>query len=264
MVRRKKNRVGEMYTNLLGNTATVIEYINCSKVKVRFDDSKNTEVWFPFGVLSSGKFKNPNNPCVYGIGYLGVGDFKPSLSGRPTEQYVKWSSMLSRCYSAKKQEVQGSYKGCTVHSDWHNFQNFAKWCSLQRGFGLGYELDKDLLVEGNRVYSEQGCSLIPKQLNSLLINSKSGMGNGVLGYSYDARRKRYVSHLSVNNKKTHLGSFATENEAREAYVKAKQAHLENTLEIFKDTLDVRVYKKLKKTEIEDIAYKLVECNKEEK
>lgn len=62
-----------------------------------------------------------------------------------------WSSMLSRCYSTKWHERYPTYKGCTVSKEWHTFSNFRAWMVTQDWEGKS--LDKDLLIEGNKIYS---------------------------------------------------------------------------------------------------------------
>lgn len=69
-----------------------------------------------------------------------------------------------------------AYIGCTVHEDWHNFQNFAEWAykKPQAWFMEGdkiWELDKDSLVEGNKVYCADRCTFLPPELNIFFSDS---------------------------------------------------------------------------------------------
>lgn len=113
-----------------------------------------------------------NKLSTYGIGYFGVGPYSGNIvkDGKPTrtKEYESWRGMFKRCYCPKTQERQPSYKGCSVHPDWHNFQTFAKWYTEQPGYVEGWDMDKDLLVEGNKVYGPDTCVLLPRQINSLL------------------------------------------------------------------------------------------------
>lgn len=45
---------------------------------------------------------------------------------------------------------------------------------------------------------------------------------GFHGIYYDKRRDKYVAEISLNNRKTHLGRFATAQEAHAAYIAAKR------------------------------------------
>lgn len=123
-------------------------------------------------MIKKGQIKNPFHPSVYGKGYMGDGPYKGShtIDGVQikTPEYEAWRGMMKRCYCPKNQERQPSYIGCTVHPDWHNFQTFAKWYTEQPGYAEGWDLDKDLLVEGNKVYGPDTCILLPRQINSLV------------------------------------------------------------------------------------------------
>lgn len=75
--------------------------------------------------------------------------------------------MMNRCYGDKHKYSQYSYKGCTVCEEWHNYQNFAKWyednyynCEEE------LELDKDIIIYGNKLYSPETCLFVPKLVNT--------------------------------------------------------------------------------------------------
>ena len=80
--------------------------------------------------------------------------------------------MFVRCYDNKYQLRQPTYIGCSVSDEFCNFQNFAEWYSHYK-YECQYplEIDKDLLYEGNKIYSPKTCCLLPKEINATL-NSK--------------------------------------------------------------------------------------------
>ena len=71
--------------------------------------------------------------------------------------------MIIRCYSNNYHQREPSYKECSVCEEWLNFQNFAKWWYINY-FEEG-DLDKDLLVKDNKIYSPKYCCILPKQIN---------------------------------------------------------------------------------------------------
>lgn len=155
--------------------------------------------------------------------------------------YVKWKSMLMRCYSKKYQERQPTYKGCSVCEEWLLFSSFKSWMEEQEWEDR--QLDKDFLVEGNKVYSPSTCVYLPSKLNNFITTSGKIRGRYPLGVSYKKKGKDmvnelnnpYVSKISdqaVN--KIHLGYYSTQKEAHQVYLKAKLEQCEDYLIEFKD------------------------------
>ena len=137
--------------------------------------------------------------------------------------YSKWNGMLSRCYSVKLQKRYPTYKGCIVSPEWLIFSNFKCWM-IQQDW-KGKHLDKDLLVQGSRVYSPETCLFVGQSINLLLNVNKATRGKYPLGASFNKKLKRFVSKVVIDGKSVHLGYFDTPEEASEAYKVAKYAHI---------------------------------------
>ena len=142
-----------------------------------------------------------------------------------------------------------TYKGCEISETFLDFQTFTGWHTSQIGYGNeGYQLDKDLLVEGNRMYDVSTCCLLPEQLNSFLTFREGGRGNYAIGVSYDnARVLPYVAQMSVDGEHRTIGYYSSELEAHLAYRTAKEAEARkwaSRLEAGVD-VDVRVIERLK-------------------
>lgn len=56
-----------------------------------------------------------------------------------------------------------TYEGCTVCDEWLYFSNFKKW--FDENYIEGFQLDKDIIIRGNKVYSPQTCCFVPKEIN---------------------------------------------------------------------------------------------------
>ena len=122
---------------------------------------------------------------VYGVGFIGNGVNCCSASGQHTKSYSTWKEMIRRCYSGAFHIKNPTYKDCTVCDEWHDFQNFANWFedNYPKGVVL-YQLDKDIKLKGNKVYSPATCLFVTKGDNSKhaagtfgkswLIRSKNG------------------------------------------------------------------------------------------
>jgi len=137
--------------------------------------------------------------------------------------YSRWTKMMERCYSGKRHEVKPSYRDCSVCDEWLYFSNFKKWMACQDWEGK--QLDKDILVPGNRIYSPDACIFVTSEINLLLSagkKSKSGLPRGV---SKDHRSGRYVTHCRTGRKSAHIGTFTSSLEAAEAYKLAKAEYI---------------------------------------
>jgi len=112
---------------------------------------------------------------------MGNGEYR---SVTHTRLYKVWQQMINRCYNPKTWLDHPTYKGCTVDSGWHNFQNYAhdilEICPEYEG-NKGLQLDKDLLAYGNKVYSKEMCMVVHRKLNTLFIAHGNARGRLPLG-----------------------------------------------------------------------------------
>ena len=113
---------------------------------------------------------------LHGVGYNSGGIHVIREGNRKSKVYTIWAALLQRCYSKTNKLKHPTYEGCYVCSEWHDFQNFAEWYVNHKFYGLGYHLDKDLLVVGNKVYSPQTCTLVPRIINNITLSSQSSRG----------------------------------------------------------------------------------------
>lgn len=96
--------------------------------------------------------------------------------------YRVWTNMLVRCYSTKKQEKYPTYKGCTVSDEWLTFSVFKSWMEKQDWDGK--QLDKDLLFEGNKVYSAETCVFVTKEVNMFTTERCAARGEWPIGVNW--------------------------------------------------------------------------------
>lgn len=161
---------------------------------------------------------------VCGTGIYEKGKYAVQINNRTTKEYALWTSMLERCYSIKCQMRYPTYIGCTASENFKNFQYFAEWCNNQIGFNVDkYQLDKDLIIYGNKLYSEDTCVFVPQSLNSFLTSCKSTRGAYPTGVYYNARDRKFVARISDGTgTRVHLGYYTTPELAFEAYKTAKE------------------------------------------
>lgn len=129
--------------------------------------------------------------------------------------YQHWKSLLERCYSDKYQNRQLSYQGCTACEEWKRFSNFKSW--FDKNYVDGYQLDKDVLFKGNKLYSPETCCFLPRELNASFQNARINENNGIR-----KTKKGYSVTVNMYNKKVHVGTFDDIETARNVYVKTKR------------------------------------------
>lgn len=249
MAGNKSISVGDTFTNKQGTSAVVLEYLSSTKVRVEFQDPYKDVRYFEARNLKIGNFRNYYDRTIYGVGFIGRGKHLPYVGKKRTEAYNHWSKSMERCYSESYQKVQPSYIGCTVADEWHNFQVFGDWKESNEYYRLGFQLDKDLLVRGNKVYSPDTCCFLPPILNSILGDSKARRGGSPKGTYYDKDRKSYLSSVSFNNVKTFIGYYKCPEEAFYAYKEAKERYIKEVANHYKDQIDPRAYNALMSWEV---------------
>ena len=221
---------------------------------VKYNDAHNVEIQFintgyetsaRLDHVKSGNVKDLYSPSVYSVGIVGI-KYPPSVNSRNTKEYDLWHSMLQRCYSTTLKKKRPTYEGCKCSDNFKSYEYFYEWCNKQIGFGVAdFELDKDLLMKGNKVYSENICVFIPKEINSLLTKSTASRGKYPIGVYWSKRDKAFVAMVCKNKgKQEYLGHFKTEIEAFDAYKTAKESFIKEQAEKWKGKIGERAYEAL--------------------
>ena len=135
--------------------------------------------------------------------------------------YQTWVDMLKRCYSTKTQEKHPTYAGCTVSEEWHTFSNFRAW--MEKQDFEGKQLDKDLLFEGNKVYSPDTCVFVSQTVNKFANDHGASRGEWKIGVTWNKEKGKFQSQCSnpFTKKRGHLGYFDSEQDAHNAWAKRK-------------------------------------------
>lgn len=136
--------------------------------------------------------------------------------------YQTWKGMLERCYYEKLQQQRPSYVGCSVSEEWLTFSNFRNWMAAQNWEGL--HLDKDLLFEGNKVYSSNTCVFVTPLVNAFIKDNSAVRGELLIGVCWHKQAEKFMAYCRnpFTKKKEHLGYFDCEQEAHSAWRKRKR------------------------------------------
>ena len=244
-----KDCVGKVFKSLNSGDFKVLKYNGSKNVEIQFLKT-GYETTVQLGNIKSGRVKDPYSPSVYGAGVSGT-KYPVSEGDVLTKEYMLWCSMLQRCYSDVLKKRCPTYEGCEVSDKFKSYEYFYEWCQEQVGFGVdGFELDKDLLVKGNKVYSEDSCIFIPKDINLLLTKCVASRGEYLIGVSWSKTNKGFVAMVRKNKGKSeYLGHFKTELEAFNAYKHAKEIYIKELANKYKSQIDLRAYNALMNYEV---------------
>ena len=194
------------------------------------------------GEIRSGHIRDSSIPTTCGVGFIDVEG--ASIGKNMTKEYQLWNGMINRCYNENLRHKNPTYKDCHVSEEWRYLSNFKEWCNRQIGFDQeGFQLDKDILVKGNKVYSEDTCCFVPAE-NSLIIKADRIRGKFPIGIYEDKQAGKFKVRISVEGKQKHIGRYYCEKEAFYAYKVAKEQYIKEVANKWKDQIDHRVYNAL--------------------
>lgn len=221
----KKVAVNIVYNVLMGKSVTRLP---------------STMLFVQFGGLTNkGGYVAPRK-LIYGVGVNDVFDTPTQsvVNGKLVADifYATWSGMLRRCYSGAYHKKYPTYIGCEVCDDWVYFSRFKSWMQTQDY--IAKQLDKDLLFEGNKVYSPETCVFVSNEVNSFMLDHKEVRGSTPIGVHYIERIGKFAAQCrDPEGGSPHLGVFTCPDEAHKAY-KMRKSTL--ALILAKKQNDVRV------------------------
>lgn len=192
-----------------GNLRYVVEFIESGFQTVAYANR-----------IRSGEIKDYTK-SVCGVGSLEGFTFEDEPS--KNKYYDRWSGMIQRCYDEdyKNYRPEG-----TVSDRWLKFINFLDDIEKIPGYlemieypDLRWDIDKDLMIYGNQIYSLDTCCFIPDEINRYIAKYKHenkeykfiGVEpSGTLKFRsavclYKQNRKRYCVPTSEDKYEVHEG-----------------------------------------------------------
>lgn len=230
-------KVGDEFRNNQGTLIRVKEYKSYSNVVVEMLGEVRHEVTCNAGNLIKGNVHDKYAPSVAGKGIIGdaVVDVK-------SKEYKTWAGMIKRCYVFYDYNPRAkiNYGDCYVCEDWLYYKNFIEWFKIQN-VHENWQLDKDLLVKGNREYSPDKCVFLPREINTFLTLRKNDRGEYPVGVTYHSRLNKFEAGCNRDGKNLYLGLFNDPVSAFNAYKAEKESFAKELAERWKDSIDKRAY-----------------------
>lgn len=220
-------RVGEEFTNKWGSYKIVewYSYINCT---IKFNNGY-VKYRVAYNSIEKSNLNTPLCKTVHNIGYIGIGRYNTK---EHKKAYIKWKSMISRCYYENYLINKKTYVECTVDERWHNFQTFAEWfySRYEDEYMYDWDLDKDLFQLENKIYSPETCCLIPKEINTALKRLRKPV--------------KYGDKFKAICGQDYLGLFNTYEEAEKTNKCAKIKRIREITDKYKTHLDLNTLQQL--------------------
>lgn len=132
--------------------------------------------------------------------------------------YQSWLNMFKRNYSKK---IHNTYETCSIKEEWKLFTNYKRWMETQHW--QGNELDKDLLVAGNKEYGPDTCVFIPQYINKFLTDSGAVRGIYPQGVYFHKASGKFLAqcHDKKIGQQVYLGVFENPDKAHAEWKKYK-------------------------------------------
>ena len=149
-----------------------------------------------------------------------------------------YHNMYSRCYRECYKKDNPSYEGVTMCDDWlDDPEEFFEWMAEE--FYIvddeKMDLDKDILVKGNKLYSPETCCFVPHRINLYFEKLTREP-------VFQEKTGKYRMDVMIDGKNIRIGLFDTEEEAKLAYIKYKEADLISLANEYKGRIPDKVYK----------------------
>ncbi len=235
-------------TNNYGDVE-VTEYIDSHNITVKFLNTGNVRKTGT-SELKKGEIRDNEAFPVYKVGVMDIPN--ELRRGQPApKEYSIWNGIRQRCYNENIRSINPTYKNVEMSDNFKLYSYFKDWCGSQIGFDQeGWELDKDLLSKGCKIYSEDTCVFVPAEINCALPSSKKVRGSFPQGVIYNCTKTRYRARIQRGDEWESLGTYDTSEEAFYAYKPVKESHIKSLSEKWKDKIDTRVYEALMNWTIE--------------
>lgn len=229
-------RIGEVRFNSKGVEMKITKYLSSTNVEVEFENGYVTHT--SYANFLHGTVKSCNN-------FLPVAHNDKSGAIKNVtyhKGYSVWLNMLVRC-SPIWQRNNMAYVGCKCVDEWLIFENFAKWFDKNiYDIGETLQLDKDILIHGNRLYGPDTCIFVPQSINLIFTRRNVKRGAYPIGVLLNKSTGKFQAHCGVGEcSPKKIGLYSTPVEAFNAYKVFRENRIKEIAENYKSRIPRKVY-----------------------
>lgn len=175
--------------------------------------------------------------------------------------YTRQQTFAGILWHSVNRRTKGSQSGTKTYQQcangFENFQVFAEWCQSQVGYcctdekGKIYQLDKDILCKGNKVYSPDVCVFVPQAVNCLLQANRTPINGLPIGVSLATSGNYSVTlRRGCLKMKSVYKEFKSPEQAFLFYKEQKEKYVKEVADFYRGQIDPRVYEALYKYEVD--------------
>jgi hypothetical protein len=157
------------------------------------------------------------------------------MVGWPTKGcpfYQTWRDMLGRRQNLGDHRTR---RDITVCEEWKFFSAFKQW--METKDWEEKQLDKDILIPGNKHYSPDACLFVKRHINSQkVIDPRKYLDDHPYPQGVYLKRRetmpfyKYEAKIGRDGKQKYIATFSTAEAASSAYCKAKSEYLRELAE----------------------------------
>lgn len=159
-------------------------------------------------------------------------------------------NMWNRCYNDHIHEIKPWYRECTICDEWYSIPRkgedhsgmhaFNDWINDGNFYMIEGEptvqLDHDILVKGNKIYSPETCVFAPKSINSMFGGFAKTSDNGLpQGVIHGPHGKFKTSLQCIHD------VFDTPEEAHAVWAEHQKAKIINVADRYYGKIPMKLY-----------------------
>ena len=113
------------------------------------------------------------------------------------------------------------------------------------------QLDKDILIKGNKVYSPETCVFVPQNINELFVKRNIDRGIYPIGVHLNKLNNKYIAQCAQGQGKIiNLGCFNAPKEAFNVYKLFKEDIIKQIADKYKILIPQKLYNAMYEYEVE--------------